>query len=304
MDKDIKCKRLEAIYRLENGLLRSASEFSFIERDAGIKIIITEYGIRKISLESEGYIKVFDLYSVLLSLERLLQVFDGVFIPLEKIEIIGDESREHYNSVAVHLKKQRLNYFASSNLFSIDSDRIINFEMVLTSDVFQNWEKILDEMGVVNQMYLYAVSDCGFTNDVKCAFLIELSESLVEIVDIPKQKEDRDERTLKECLKAVIKNYGGDIFEKEIKNLDRLLQYMVNLRVNIMHIKTKYRTPYLNGKEATFYMIKLSYLYRVIILNQLGISELLYRERLLHNIHLINNWGDILDSFLAKMDLS
>ena len=59
----------------------------------------------------------------------------------------------------------------------------------------------------VNQMYLYATSAAGFTNDVKCAFLVELSESLIEIIgkeNIKLQRHPGEQGKLKPSLRTII----------------------------------------------------------------------------------------------------
>ena len=116
----------------------------------------------------------------------------------------------------------------------------------------------------VNQMYLYATSAAGFTNDVKCAFLVELSESLIEIIgkeNIKLQRHPDEQGKLKPSLRTIINCYGTNLFKNEIQfDLEKILSCLVNTRVNIMHIKINQRTPTLNGKESTLYAIKMSYL--------------------------------------------
>ena len=64
-----------------------------------IKVCIEEAGNRIITLTCEEEIEAKKLYSSLLELERLLQIFDGVFLDLEAIEIHGRESTNSYNAL-------------------------------------------------------------------------------------------------------------------------------------------------------------------------------------------------------------
>ena len=156
-------------------------------------------------------------------------------------------------------------------------------------------------------MYLYSLSNSGITVDVKCAFLIELAEPLVEIVKghtnyfstlIPGARGT----TLKSCLDALITKYGVDIFEKELSNnSEQFLSAMVNSRVRIMHIKREQRGIYFNGNESVLYTLKMSLLYRRIIFEVLGISEINYRDNLLKCVSRLDKWNDVLEHFLLKL---
>ena len=217
MDISIKCDSLKAIYSVKNGMLRCVTPYEFtIFQMPMIKVCIEEAGNRIITLTCEEEIEAKKLYSSLLELERLLQIFDGVFLDLETIEIYGKESANSYNALVEHFKIQRLHYFSSANFISIFSDRILKYEDILSSELFEKWRILLDELGVVNQMYLYATSSAGFTNDVKCAFLVELSESLMEIIqseDIKLQRYPNEKGKLKPCLRTIINYYGKFFLE-------------------------------------------------------------------------------------------
>lgn len=74
--------------------------------------------------------------------------------------------------------------------------------------------------------------------------------------------------------------------------------HLINTRVNIMHIKINQRTPKFDGKEATLYAMKMSYLYRIVILNQLGIAEKLYDDNLRKRVCNIDKWNKVQKSCL------
>ncbi len=306
MDISIKCNILKTQYCVNSGMLRCVETYEFkICEPKIIRISIQEVGKRIITLSCDDEIKVTELYSLLLKLERLLQIFDGAFVQLENISIYGTEDKKHYNAMGTHLKVQRLRCFSSASFVTVQSDRILNYENVLSERIFDSWQILLEELGVVNQMYLYATSDCGFTNDVKCAFLVELAESLIEIIgkeNIILQRLPGERGNLKPCLRTIINNYGQILFEKEMKfGIEKILTCLVNTRVNIMHIKINQRTPEFDGKEVTLYAMKMSYLYRIVVLNQLGIDEKFYVDNLRKRVCGIDSWNGIQDRLFDRL---
>lgn len=307
MDILIKCNKLRAQYCVNNGMLRCVEPYEFIIHEPKmIQICIEEVGKRIITLTCDDEIEAIELYSLLLKLERLLQIFDGAFVPLEDIVINGKEDKNAYDVLVTHLKVQRLRYFSSASFVKVQSDRILNYEDVLSERLFDSWKVLLEELGVVNQMYLYATSDCGFTNDVKCAFLVELAESLIEIIEkenITLQRLPREQGNLKPCLRTIINNYGQILFENEVKfDIEKILTCLVNTRVNIMHIKINQRTPRFDGKEATLYAMKMSYLYRIVILKRLGIDEKLYVDNLRKRVCNIDEWNEIQEKLFDRLE--
>lgn len=306
MDIWIKCNKLEARYCVNNGMLRCVEPYKFtLHKPTKIRIQIEEIGKRIITISSDDEIEATELYSILLKVERLLQIFDGAFIPLEELVIYGSEDENSYKSLVSHLRVQRLRYFSSADFVTVKSDRIVNYEDALTESLFEKWQDLLEELGVINQMYLYATSDCGFTNDVKCAFLVELAESLTEIIgkeNILLQKFQGEQGNLKICLRTIIINFGQILFEKEMHyGIEKILTCLVNTRVNIMHIKVNQRTPKFDGTEATLYSIKMSYLYRLVIMKRLNIDEELYIENLKKRMRYIDSWNGIQDKLFERL---
>lgn len=219
-------------------MLRYVVPYEFIISETSmIQDFIEEVGNRIISFSCEDEIEAVKLYLLLQKLERLLQIFDGVFLDLADIVISGRESNNSYNALVEHLKIQRLHYFSSASFISIYSDRLLKYEDILSVSLLNEWQILLDELGVVNQMYLYAASAAGFTNDVKCAFLVELSESLIEII----------------------------------------------------------------GKESTLYAIKMSYLFRLVILEKLKMKVSLYEDILIKRVSYMDSWNGIQEKFFNRL---
>lgn len=306
MDISIKCNKLRAQYCVNNGMLRCVEPYEFIIHEPKmIQICIEEVGKRIITLTCDDEIEASELYSLLLKLERLLHIFDGAFVPLEDIVINGKEDKNAYDALVAHFKVQRLRYFSSASFVTVQTDRILDYEHALSEILFNSWKVLLEELGVVNQMYLYATSDCGFTNDVKCAFLVELAESLIEIIgkeNITLQRLPREQGNLKPCLRTIFDNYGQILFENEMKfGIEKILTCLVNTRVNIMHIKINQKTPKFDGKEASLYAMKMSYLYRIVVLNRLGIDEKLYVDNLRKRVCNIDEWNEIQNKLFNRL---
>ena len=143
------------------------------------------------------------------------------------------------------------------------------------------------------------MGDTKITVDVKCAFLIELAETLVEVLKVYTNSFQKlkpgNGTSLRACVKALIKEYGEDIFEKEI------LSTVINSRVRIMHIKRNQKIKYFNGNESVLYILKLSLLYRRILLNILGVEEQMYVDKLQKCVSRLNRWNDTLDKLLLRL---
>lgn len=296
-----KCYSIEARYELKQGSLRCVKPYVFPYKDR-ITIEINEGMVRTIRISSNDEIMIKTLYKYLVDIERLLNILDGAFIPLKDIEILGKGKKIDYKIYADQIIAQRLKYFQSSKIYSINIDRLIEYERVLDGTLLESWKYLVEELGVINQLYLYACSDCGLTIDVICAFLIQISEPLVEYL---KQKKifANKPRYLKDCIMLLIKKYGCYIFRQEIQcNLEEICKRMVNTRVNIMHIKKKQKQPCLNSKECILYSIKMTYLYRVVILNLLSIEDALFIKRLTSRINYLDTWENVLQGLVDDID--
>ena len=105
MDISIKCDSLKAIYSVKKGMLRCVAPYEFtISQMPMIKVCIEEAGNRIITLTCEEEIEAKKLYSSLLELERLLQIFDGVFLDLETIEIYGSRRNVTITPIGIFLR--------------------------------------------------------------------------------------------------------------------------------------------------------------------------------------------------------
>ena len=308
MEKLAKCKVLIGTYINDNIILGGPHVAEFETRDNKFFIKIEQCGYRKISIKALEETSVFELYGVFTKIERLLMVFDGQFLNLENLEFTdsSDTEKSMLKSVGNNLMHQRLSYFKSSDLVSYKVDKLLEFEEVLNSDLYDKWEHLLEELDIAHQMYLYAMGDTKITVDVKCAFLIELSETLVEVLkaytnSFQKLKPGNG-TSLRACVKALIEEYGKDIFEREMEaNEKEFLSTVINSRVRIMHIKRNQKIKYFDGNESVLYILKLSLLYRRILLEILGVEKQVYVDKLRKCVSRLNRWNDTLDKFLLRL---
>ena len=308
MEKLAKCKVLIGTYINDNIILGGPHVAEFETRDNKFFIKIEQFGYRKISIKASEETSVFELYGVFTKIERLLMIFDGQFLNLENLEFTdsSDTEKRMLKSVGNNLMHQRLSYFKSSDLVSYKVDKLLEFEEVLNSDLYDKWEHLLEELDIAHQMYLYAMGDTKITVDVKCAFLIELAETLVEVLKVYTNSFQKlkpgNGTSLKACVKALIEEYGKDIFEREMEaNEKEFLSTVINSRVRIMHIKRNQKIKYFDGNESVLYILKLSLLYRRILLEILGVEKQVYVDKLRKCVSRLNRWNDTLDKFLLRL---
>ena len=308
MEKLAKCKIVIGTYINDNIILGGPHVAEFETRDNKFFIKIEQFGYRKISIKASEETSVFELYGVFTKIERLLMIFDGQFLNLENLEFTdsSDTEKSMLKSVGNNLMHQRLSYFKSSDLVSYKVDKLLEFEEVLNSDLYDKWEQLLEELDIAHQMYLYAMGDTKITVDVKCAFLIELAETLVEVLKVYTNSFQKlkpgNGTSLKACVKALIEEYGKDIFEREMEaNEKEFLSTVINSRVRIMHIKRNQKIKYFDGNESVLYILKLSLLYRRILLEILGVEKQVYVDKLRKCVSRLNRWNDTLDKFLLRL---
>lgn len=303
-----KCKLLRATYKVENGSLSGPHMAEIcLQREVPIHVSIHQTGTRTITVVAERDVSVQTLYSILANTEELLMIFDGKFIPLDDLCFSDSDNNteRELKQRSSHCKMRRLAYFTSSDFCEYSINTLIEFDEVLTSELFEKWKRLLDDLGIIHKMFMYSICNSGLTTDFKCAFLIEHAEAFVEIIDVYKNNftdlESKDKRpTLKSCLHRLIMTYGADIFKDEIESdLDMVLKVLVDSRVRIMHIKRHQQKMYLNGEQSVLYSVKMYLLYRCIILDLLEIDRSSYYDKLCKCVEIWNKHKGVLHKFLT-----
>ena len=306
----IKCKQLEARFGGKGIVFGGPRSISAVlNSPAGMKVEIQQGQFRTVVVTAENEINANELYSVFSKLERLLMMFDGRFFPLSELKFTGsvESSDNQLLAYAHHCCASRLSYFESADFCLCTANKLVDFYNIFSADLYQRWEEILDELDIVHQMYLYSSCVSGQPVDIKCSFLIELVEPLVEIVKEQKHyfsslTPGEKGPTLKNRLDALIAKFGEDVFGAEISaDYNAFLQVLVNSRVRIMHIKRNQRGIYFDGLESVLYSAKMSLLYRKIIFVLLGIEPGEYQENLKKCIQYWDQWNDVLSKLLCKL---
>ena len=143
----------------------------------------------------------------------------------------------------------------------------------MNNSILKNWIKLEEELGIIQQSFLYNTSSIGLPVDGKIASIIETFEPLIELItfytnQFSSLKPGESGTTLKMCLDACISVYGTDIFKTEYSiNAEKFLKCLVESRNKIMHIKRNYNSNCFTGAESLLYIV-LCWLY-VLCINHL-----------------------------------
>ncbi|SET31117.1 hypothetical protein SAMN05216348_1157 [Olsenella sp. KH3B4] len=146
-------------------------------------------------------------------------IFDGAFINLEDISFSGSPDGDNGKAEKGQVFAKRLSYFRTDSRFTIH-DKLVEYQDVLNDGLMRRWATLLDELSITNQTYLYMLADSGMPADLRLAFLVELAEPMVEIVNkekgiYPSLHPGERGTNLKQCLNALGNSYGDVIFFAE-----------------------------------------------------------------------------------------
>ena len=283
MGKVVKCKKLKAVFKNNEENLRGPLRHDFYTSD-GLHIQIQQGPDREITIETEEEKNACGMYLSLTYIEQLLMLLGGKFVPIKELQLSESESATDADLTekANELIEKRLPYYESANFCISYSDEWVKFESVITLELYDKWLKLLDDLDIVHQVYMYSLSAGEKMDDVRYAFLAELAESLVEIVKLYTElfktlNPGEKGTTLKSCIAALISEYGKTIFQTELEDkYDSFLKRMINSRKRIMHVKRNQSKNCFNGRESIVYSLKMSFLYRRVLLELLGIKEEIY----------------------------
>lgn len=288
-EHELRYTSLRAVYLQEGLVLGGPSQASVHLNYDGIDYqLAVEQGCNRTITVKAGHAVDWNcIQKPLYILERLLMLFDGAFINLEDISFSGSPDGDDGKVEKGQVLAKRLSYFRTDSRFTIH-DKLVEYQDVLNDGLMRKWLTLLDELDITNQVYLYMLADSGMPVDLRLAFLVEIAEPMVEMVNkekgiYPSLHPGERGTNLKQCLNALINTYGGVIFGREQSNheYDDLLSTLVNSRVRVMHIKTSMpASKYFDGKCSVHYMWKMSLLYRSILLDLLGIPLDSYQPKL------------------------
>ena len=175
---------LRADYLQEGFVLGGPSQASVHLDCDGIDYeLAVEQGFnRTITVNEEHAVDWKCIQKPLYILERLLMIFDGAFINLEDISFSGSPDGDNGKVEKEQVLAKRLSYFRTDGRFTIH-DKLVEYQDVLNDGLMRKWVSLLDELDITNQVYLYMLADSGMPVDLRLAFLVELAEPMVEIVN-------------------------------------------------------------------------------------------------------------------------
>ena len=265
--KPIKCKELKAVHKLEKGVLRSPVSHSFSYKK--YTITINQMCTREIIISSKDITNAEELFNIHQNVENILMIMEGFFVSIESI-YFDNNSTVILRELSEKCIKYRLRCYCSDDCCKYFDHVFLDFEKYLDNTIFKNWVKLREEAGLMHQVFLYNMAKDTSPIDSKAAFLIEMSEPLVELVkehtvNCASLTPGERGTTLKMCLDSMITYYGKDIFKRELvdKNTyDNFLEKTVKTRVRVMHIKKKVEQGYYSKNEYLLYVIKFSFLYK------------------------------------------
>lgn len=274
-----------------------SASFSISLNNNECSITINQLGKREIIIEAiPGNYK--DVLSVYYSLVSLLMLLDGQFYPIQ--------SAFDGTDITSSFKQRELECYSSADFILKYGVRLSGFGDVIDKVFFQKWVNLRADLDIIHNMILYCLSSVKIPKDIQCAFIIEAFNGIFELISSKdssfiQPSVPKGESKLKHYLLAVIDQYDPLIFSEEItRNKEEFAQILVNSRNRIAHIKTKESRRFLDGGESVMYLLKLSLLYRVVLLRLLGVDENLYINSLKKGVRTINE-QDIVKNFISKL---
>lgn len=268
--------------------------------DDTYKLTIHQERHRTITVESASS-NYQDMLHIIYSLQTLLMLFDGRFYPVISVHDGAD--------ITTSWIKRELPCYHSADFMTYSTNKLLDFDKVLDAKCYEKWLVLEQQLDIIHKMVLYSLSDVKMPIDMKCAFMIEAFEGLSDLVSherteykLPKVDKRKHESKLQKYLNKIIGEYGSSIFNAEMQvDLDQFTHILVTSRNRIAHIQKKKVHSYLNGDESFVYLLKLSLLYRVVLLGLLHISCNMYEESLDFFVRQINNYSATAQ-FLEKLD--
>lgn len=243
---------------------------------------------RFILIRSDISIDSMDLYLEFLILEKLLMLFEGNFWKIDDVQLKSDEDidKESFEKLVNDRKNNRPTFYKTNAVFSCESLKLCNWETVLSEKVYNKWKELLNELDIVHPIFLYATADNGIPMELKLPFLIEVAEPLIELISmetgiftslVPGERGT----SLRMCVDTIISHYGLDIFSSDYKNSDKFTQKLVNTRVRVMHTKRKFKKEFVDNRyDILLYSVKMTLLYRRVLLDLLGIDYQIYSDKI------------------------
>lgn len=238
-----------------------------------------------ITIKSQVPVQFESLYLYVGDVRRYEYLFDGAFYVMNKCLADGNEVTEAVKSV-------ELGYFQSARLkhkipLELDDKEYKKY--------FLKWLKLQNDLGIINQMMLFANGVNGLTADVRISMLVECYEALgrklekshiLSVTPEPSTSRQvtcsncggshsipiRGKKTLACYVNALVEKYGKPVFSTEFRRRRSLIAHMIKTRNKVFHVNPKQKKV-LKGGQCGFYAVKLEWMFRYIIWILMGYDQ-------------------------------
>lgn len=236
---------------------------------------------KSICIESSDEEELDKHYEIAMNVIRFENLFDGRFYSIKSC-VFDDEE------LLPEIEKRFLGYLSSDQVMA---RLYITFDDKEYKKLFVAFEKYISKRILQYHVSLYASYLKGMTADLRMAHLLEVFEPLaIELSEEQKislqpapyymvrnncpncgtrvtRKIRNSGLHLKDILTTVIKSYGKDVFRGD--SVAKIVKKAVILRNRIDHVDNK-RGAF-TGSECAHYLFKFSLLYRIVVMQEIGI---------------------------------
>lgn len=262
------------------------SSFSFQKKHVIYSVEVSAIQKEKcITIKSQVPVQFENLYLYVGDVRRYEYLFDGAFYGMNKCLVDGNEITEAVKSV-------ELGYFQSAR-----SKHKIPLELddKEYKKYFLKWLKLQNDLGIINQMLLFANSVNGLTADVRISMLIECYEALgrklekLHILSVAPEPSTSRQVTCSNCggahlipirgkktlacyVNALVEKYGKPVLLTEFRRRRSLIAHMIRTRNKVFHVNPKQKRV-LKGGQCGVYAVKLEWMFRYIIWVLMGYDQ-------------------------------
>lgn len=214
-----------------------------------------------IEIETSG-VRMGELYELANEVRSFEYLFDGAFYSMMQCKMDDTD-------IVEAIRQVELGYFQ----YAKRKRRILlNVTDREYQKYFCKWLRLERELGIINQMVLYAGNINGLPVDIRISMITECFESLIRKLESHKLIYKVHSRTLANCILSILMVYGEPVFKTEQKDWNALVRRIVKTRNKVFHVDSRNKDA-LDGTQSGFYAIKLDWLYRYIVWIMLGYDK-------------------------------
>lgn len=259
--KDRKCNKFVWVGRNTNQVQGKVTKHSLQikENQTVFDITVTRIMDTKwIEIESRPT-PVWLFYEIANIVRRFEYLLDGAFYLTVQCKMDNTE-------ILAEIRSVELGYFQSAN-------RKRRIPLILTEKEYQTyfrrWIVLERDLGIINQMMLYAGNINGLPVDVRMSMAVECYEALARKLEKQKLVTKKTPTTLANSVVEILDGYGEPVFATEHPKWHTLVPKIVKTRNMIFHVNQNTNNT-LDASCVGFYAVKLDWLYRYIVWLLLG----------------------------------